>query len=101
VEEKDSLASILDLDGNEIAIADVNMDDAPGVLEVQRVVDGRDRLFHYYFRAGMRHVVVDCGDVRLPGTLRTRWHGTTRLWHVHLRLATVETPQRGIQAKAS
>jgi hypothetical protein len=54
------------------------------VLTIDRVIQGKGRLLHYYFGQGRRTVHLEEGDFLLTGTLATKWLEAERLWMISL-----------------
>jgi hypothetical protein len=96
------MATILDGEGNELAVAVVSAGEETGGLAVERVLQGKGRLLEYYFGRGLRTVLVDCGEFRLRGTLQTRWLGQERLWQVRLNplVETASAVRAAVEASA-
>ncbi len=74
---------VLDEQGSFLATAVMRPADGGRALLLSRVV-GKGRLLGYYFGRGGRKVLIETGDFRLRGRLRTRWLENERLWIVDL-----------------
>ncbi len=82
--------------GKELAIGTVRPGNIGQTLELDRVVQGKGQLLHYFFGRGKRAVIVEAGDFRLRGMLATQWLGQERLWQV-----TLERPRHVAAALAA
>jgi hypothetical protein len=76
---------ILGDDGTLLATVESVEPSEYGAIELGRLHEGKAALMRYYFSRGGRVVTLDLGEVRLPGTLQTRWVGSERRWVARLR----------------
>lgn len=92
------MVRILDENGEELALATLQTGETERLtLTIERVVQGKGRLFQHYFSKGRRTVHVETAVFFLTGTLGTRWLGTERLWFIKLAQAgssLLDAPRR-------
>ncbi len=76
------MVTIVSDTGEELATATLRKGSDERTLAIEHIIHGKGRLFRYYFNQGRRSVMIEFGDVRLNGTIATRWAGAERLWQV-------------------
>ena len=86
------MVRILADDGHELAVATLRETERE-LLSIERVIRGKGRLLHYYFGEGRRMVHIESGAFILTGTIRTRWTGAERRWHIKLAGPLVSEPR--------
>lgn len=76
-------------DGEELAVAAASVSNRIETMAIvlEQIKRGAGNLLRYYFARGQRIVVVYVDGLRLPGTLRTRWAGSRRIWTIELAVA--------------
>lgn len=77
-------AIIRDKSGQKLAIVLLSPPEDEQTIPIQRVIEGKGSLLHYYFGRGMREVTIESETFRLPGVLRTNWAKNERKWRVAL-----------------
>ncbi len=78
------MVTLLDSNGNELAMCVEPSVTSPNGLVMGRVIRGKGKLRKYYFAQGLRSVQVETGGFRLRGALETSWAGAERQWAVRL-----------------
>ena len=87
------MVTLLDSNGNELAICVEPCFTSPNRLVMGRVVRGKGNLLKHYFAQGRRQVQVDTEGFLLRGVLETRWLAGDRQWAVRLTpIAVAGTP---------
>lgn len=74
------------MDGTVLAKVLIDYDFGGSSLSIRRIRAGKARLFSHYFRRGIRHVLIDAGESRLPAELWTAWKGARRQWFLELHI---------------
>ena len=77
-------------DGEELAVAAASVSNRIEAVAIvlEQLERGAGDLLRYYFGRGGRLVVVHIDGFRFPGTLRTRWVESRRIWTIELAAAT-------------
>lgn len=88
--------TICDIHGNLLATASFRVSD-DGMTVVLSRVRNKGALLNYYFAGAERKVLLDTGEIRIGGTLQTRWQGSSRMWLVKMDTAALlpAEPERG------
>jgi hypothetical protein len=86
--------------GEALALACSTVDAGGQAVVLDRVTSGKGRLLRYYFGEGNRAVVLEMGDFRLRGMLRTAWQGGERRWRVQLERVGPTVPAAAAQIRA-
>ena len=85
-----STVIVRDPDGETLAFACSTLDFSEQAVALDRITSGKGRLLAYYFGEGNRAVVLEFGDFRLRGMLRTAWKDGERFWRVQITPVPVE-----------
>jgi len=88
--------------GDALALACSAVDVSGQAVVLDRVTSGKGRLLLYYFGEGNRAVILEMGNYRLRGRLRTAWQAGERRWGVQLeRVGTMPQDASPSRAEAN